>query len=257
MTPKIDFDNLSQVSIAYHTPDLPPPYCYAYALEAKFVPSGLEFSFKLTYTDREDLDEDEIFEEGFTLNDDYEGSGSLPKAWSETLTSLLQKTNWTNSKKNLSLHVKVEDVEKNLLEGSPSDIEVWNYFLQELMQGIYEINQMELPLDFRYREIEKSGELEIALHASFAQREAHITFAQSGTPEKKQALPWKELKKLLKAIYTPDYLPGNAKEGIPTKRGKFINPGDGRWYMFGKAALNPSAKVDSLAILEQQLKQGL
>lgn len=255
MKPQIDFDNLSQISFAYHTPDLPPPYCFAYALEMKFVPSGLEFSFKLTYTDRDELDEDEIFEEGFTLNDDYEGKGILPAAWSETLIALLRKTSWTNDKKHQSLHVKVEDADKNTFEGSPADMDSWEYLLQELMQGIYEVNQMELPLDFRYLEIEKAEEIEIVLHASFAEREAHITTAKNGSPETKRPIPWKELKKLLKAVSIPDYLPANAKEGVPTKRGKYINPGDGKWYMFGKAALNPSAKVDSLGILEKQLKQ--
>ena len=257
MTPTIDFDNLSHISISFHTPDLPPPYCYAYALEAKFTPSGLDFSFNLTYTDRDELDEDEIFEEGFTLDDDYEGKGALPQAWSETLVSLLHKTYWTSNKRRQSLHVKAEDTHNNTFESSPADIESWEYLLQELMQGIYEVNQRELPLDFRYLEIEKAAKLEIALHASFATREAQITISKSGAPEKQQPLPWKELKRLLKAIYTPDYLPHIAKTGTPTKRGKYINPGDGKWYMFGKAALNPSAKIDSLAVIEQQLKQGL
>lgn len=257
MTPKIDFDNLDHISIDYHTPDLPPPYCYAYALEAKFTPSGLEFTFKLTYTDRDELDEDEIFEEGFTLNDDHEGKGTLPKAWTETLKVLIRRTTWTNNKKHLALRVKIEDIENNVFEGSPADIASWEYLLQELQQGIYETNKREYPLDFRYREVEKTGELAIALHASFSQREAYITYTRDGSPEKKQPLPWKDLKKLLKAIYTPDYLPENAQDGFPTKRGKYINPGDGQWYMFGKAVLNPSAKVDSLTLLEKQLKQGL
>jgi|SRR5690606_5643761 hypothetical protein len=257
MTQNINFDKLSTLDIAYHTPDVPPPYSYAYDLELNFAPTGLEFSFKLTYTDRDELDEDEIFEEGFTLNDDYDGKGTLPKAWSETMVAQLHKTSWTRNKKHQSIQIKAEDIDQNTFEGSPADIESWEYLLQEVMQGIYEVNQRELPLDFRYKEIEKAGELEIALYASFAKREAHITFIKKDAPEEKRPIQWKELKKLLKVISAPDYLPANARDTAPSKRGKYINPGDGKWYMFGKAALNPSAKVDSLAILEQQLKQGL
>lgn len=257
MKPTIDFDSLSHISIAFHTPDLPPPYAYAYSLEVKFIPSGLDFSFQLNYTGRDELDEDEIYEEGFTLNDDYEGKGTLSAAWSRAIVELLHKTSWTNNKKRQTLHIKAEDTNKNTFEGAPSDMDSWEYLLQELMQAIYEVNQRELPLDFRYREIEKTGELEIALHASFASREAHITVVKNGSPEKKRPVPWKELKKLLKAISTPDYLPDNARDTAPTKRGKYVSLGDGKWYMFGKTALNPSPKVDSLAILEKHLKQGL
>lgn len=257
MTPTIDFDSLSHISIAFHTPDLPPPYSYAYSLEVKFVPSGLTFSFQLTYTDRDELDEDEIFEEGFTLNDDYEGKGTLPAAWSQAVVDLLHKTSWTSNKKHQTLLIKAEDTDKNTFEGTPADVDSWEYLLQELMQGIYEVNQKELPLDFRYLEIEKTGELEIGLHASFASREAHIALVKNESLEKKRPVPWKELKKLLKAISTPDYLPANARDTVPTKRGKYVNLGDGKWYMFGKSALNPSPKVDSLAILEKHLKQGL
>lgn len=249
-------ENIASVRITYYTPELPPPFSYTYSVAIKYTKKGLDFDFELTYTDREELEEEEIFAEGFTLEDDYKSKGTLPETWSNALKTQIQKTSWVNNKKKSSLDIAIVDKEDKVFEGSPGDIASWEYFLQELMQGIFEVGKRELPLEMQYKEVSnKTVDLTITLQASFAERTAHITYNNENEPAQKRPLPWKELKQLLKPVFIPDYLPEKATEEVPLKKGKYINPGDGKWYEFGKAILNLSAKMDHLSILENQLKQ--
>ena len=66
-------------SLKYQTAEnLPAPYAHAIEINGKFAQNQvdetplLELSFELTYLGREDFTEEELLEEGFTINDDFE-----------------------------------------------------------------------------------------------------------------------------------------------------------------------------------------
>lgn len=246
------------LQISYFTPDLPPPFTYQYVLSAQFNEDELLVDFKMEYVGREELEEDEIIAEGFTLNDDFIYKGVLPSIWKQELINQLDKTTYFKDiPSDYPIHVKIDGLgESQPFEGYPADLKNWEYFLQELVQGIFESGKRELPLEVAFKEIRSNVlEEDAVVNVSFSERTARIAKTAKGRERREIIIPWKSLKRILKAIYMPDYFPENALTKIPTKDGKYINPGDGLWYQFGKALKNPDPKFDSLGKLELALKE--
>ena len=254
-------DKVTSLEISFITPDAPPPYSYGYRLLANVKEDGIDIDFVLTYTDRDQVDEEEVLAEGFTLNDDFSFKGSLPASWKGNLLSRLKHTSWTTGgQEKYFLYFKLFGQEmKKPIEGYPSDFETWDYFLQEMVQGIFEAGKKERPLEVVYKEITKDrGTQTIVLFGSFLRREATLTMVGENHQESAKAeLPWKSLRKTLKAIYLPDYDLDLAQPQEPKKPGKYLNPGDGLWYELGKAITNPNKDINSLGILESEFKQWL
>ncbi|WP_332912304.1 hypothetical protein [Algoriphagus boritolerans] len=93
----------------------------------------------LHYTEREELSEEEIFDEGFTPDDDYRYKGQLNSVWIKPLQQLFDKTRWT-SKDIEDGGITVTAIEKGKDEGVkiPSNQEEWQLMAQDLIQAIYE-----------------------------------------------------------------------------------------------------------------------
>ena len=69
---------ISSLEIRFRTADIiPPPYSHEYVIVCNEADSVLALSIKLTYLDRDELTIDEIAEEGYTENDDFEWTGTL------------------------------------------------------------------------------------------------------------------------------------------------------------------------------------
>lgn len=58
---------MKKIIAQYQTIQLPPPYSFDYQLIISPKADGLEVDFKLHYTDRDELSEEEILDEGFTM----------------------------------------------------------------------------------------------------------------------------------------------------------------------------------------------
>lgn len=140
-------------------------------------------------------------------------------------------------------------------EGIPDNLEAWEYFLQELTQAVFEMSQKERPLEIHYLEILAPDQtLSITIKPSFITRQLSIEVSD---PKKKQSkeYPWEQLKPLLKAIYLPDYDEEQAKTQQPKKPGKYIDPGEERWYELNKSVNNPGKKYDAVGALEKEIKK--
>lgn len=240
---------------------VPPPYHYTYSLEVNLSADDTPASYVIQYLHREELSEDEILDEGFTLSDDWEWKGKLPQNWRNALLEQIRKQSWPGKPEKLSegdagLQIRLfgED-DKVLFEGQPADIASWEYFLQELIQAMYEISGKEAPFELVYREIKKGSETyEIRLKASFAERSMQATALQDEQEVNNIQPDWKLLKNLMKTIYIPDYDYENAREQEPKKRGKYIFTGEGLWFKFGESLTEPDKKSNSLERLEESLK---
>lgn len=251
-------ENISGLQISYFTPELPPPYSYQYVLDVQFGAEDLLVDFKLEYTGREDLEEEDILAEGFSIDDDFSYKGNLPFIWREALLKQLAKTTYFKEiPVDYPVHVKIEsEAGQESFEGFPADLKNWEYFLQELNQGIFEAGKRERQLEVLYKKIDnKHEESGLTLKVSFLSRSAIIIREESNKVIGEETIPWKELKHILKAIYMPDYITEKAIGNLPTKVGKYINPGDGLWYEFGKALKNPDANFNSLKKLEDILHE--
>jgi hypothetical protein len=127
--------------IQYETPPgLPPPYCYYFHLVGRVVQGAPQVTFDWVYTHREDLSEEEITAEGFTGDDDYHWQGALHEAWLLQLEKNVAKTQAVAhpDEEGTYLHVTAEAVQRVLFRGHPRNLTEWEYFLQELVQAIYE-----------------------------------------------------------------------------------------------------------------------
>jgi hypothetical protein len=51
-------------------------------------------------------------------------------------------------------------------------------------------------------------------------------------------------------VYKAEFVPDNASESKPTKRGKYITAGDGLWYQLGVAVLESTSKSKDLPKIE-------
>ncbi|AHM62528.1 hypothetical protein D770_21395 [Flammeovirgaceae bacterium 311] len=260
----VAIESVHKLDIFYDAGEnVPPPYHYAYHLELTIKPAGLEAKFDLRYLHREDLSEEEILEEGFTLQDDWNWSGTLPQLWQEALQEQVQKSIWPNKPKEAQEGEAVLEIQllsqpgEVLFAGRPADVSSWEYFLQEIMQAIYEVAQKEAPLALHYLEVGGSDKsIEIWLNASFAERKANarqVGLEGAGVADTRE-LSWPALKKLLKTVYMPDYDYENASELPPAEKGKHISTGEGLWFTFGESLLEPGANTNSLERLEVALK---
>lgn len=236
---------------------MPPPFSHEYQFIITPREEQIKVEYQLVYTDRDSLTEDEIAEDGFSPDDNYQWEGTLPEVWQQALIKMLQQTTkitykHTGTHSNIiTLQVSAEETH----EGIPDNLEAWEYFLQELTQAVFELSQKERPLEVHYVEVQAPDQtLCITLKPSFITRQLNIVVSESKKRQTK-AYPWEQLKPLLKAIYLPDYDEEKAKIQQPKKPGKYIDPGEGRWYELNKGVTNPGKKYDAVGALEKEIKK--
>lgn len=257
--PQTNLSLPQRIDIAFETLSVPPPYSYEYTFQLQFQASQFTLMYALHYTDRDELSEEEIWEEGFTQDDDYQWQGSLPEVWKTTLLEQWKKTQWLppedlrDASEN-ALMLTTTLAEGNQHKGVPQPQTEWEYLLQELTQAVYEAAEREYPLHIRYLDQQHLGEKTIlSLTASFLQRSVDIEISQ-GTRQHRRNHPWSTLAPLLTTMYLLDYQPEHANPKSPTQPGIYLDPGDGLWYAFGTQVTNPG-NSDSLAKLSRIFSQ--
>jgi hypothetical protein len=243
-------DEIIRLEIEYDSGTVPPPFSHVFKLRVSFEKRFINTQFDLQYTDREDLPEEEILNEGFTLDDDYSYIGEIPKVWEQSFKTLYSKSNWSNKKMldtSGGIKVLAKDRHGQITRTIPTNQEEWQYLAQEYIQAIYEINKKEVPLTLRYKIIPQEGEeTNYELTVRFSTRK--IDLVVNG--ETKEA-DWEETKPLLSYIFLPDYDYGAAKENPPTKNGTYIDCGDGFWHEFGKGIVNIDDSFDAVSGIKE------
>ena len=87
-------------TVYYSTPfDVPAPYSYQVSFEIILNENNLNVAFEMNYSNRDGLDEDEILNEGFTMDDNFAWKGDLDMVWANTLDDLMTRT-----EKRMNLH---------------------------------------------------------------------------------------------------------------------------------------------------------
>lgn len=234
---------------------LPAPYSYFYTL--KLTPDGANMGVGLTlhYLDRDELDEEMILEEGFSLDDDYSWTGTLPTVWQDQLTRALEKLATAQSDEveqhENYLVVEIQSPDGETTDFIPTDRPFWDYFQQELIQAIYEASEKERAFEMEYLEIEAKNELRIKIDASFAQRDFSVRVNNS----QPQALDWKWTKEVMETVFKADFVPTQAPDELPRFSGKYLTTGDGVWYEFNETLVEPSPKSKVLPQIVRLMDQ--
>ena len=239
-----------RLNIHYETRTFPPPYAYAYDLLMQWDEQTLDVQLTWQYTDRDELSEEEVLEEGFTVDDDFRWQGQLPSVWIPVLNTLLDATALSpvaSAPRETLLTITTTDTREHTVRGTPDNFPQWEYSLQELVQAVYEASQREHPLRIRYHDRRSDSPANITIEASFLHRRLTSTLRQ-GAKTTTRDMPWQALHDLLEVLYLPDYDTEQSVAAQPEKPGHYVDPGDGRWYRLGSAVTNPGKK-DSVSVI--------
>ncbi|MHA4740047.1 hypothetical protein [Dyadobacter sp. MSC1_007] len=231
-------------------PVVPAPFSHFYTLEMDIASeTSVDVDFSITYNDREELSEDDLLDEGFSPDDDYEWKGNVPGVWIDEFREILGSSKIIRKREESEfedfIEIELDEQEKRVTI-YPVDKERWSYFLQEFMQAIFETAGREKPFELTYVDIDADHKTVIDLKASFAKKEFTL-IKNSGTARK---LDWNQLQKIMDTVYKAEFVPDNASESKPTKRGKYITAGDGLWYQLGVAVLESTSKSKDLPKIE-------
>ncbi|MFN3403612.1 MAG: hypothetical protein ACK40G_05905 [Cytophagaceae bacterium] len=241
-------ENFKSFTIQYEPAGLIPPFSHFFVINGFNEKSYIKVELELKYIDRERLSEEEILEEGFSLNDDFSWKGKIAADWILPVCSVLNNCNYTSENPGEDyIYLKFDDGNKQQ-EGFPVNIEAVSYLIQELVQAIYETSGKESPLKLGFKNIDESEITNIDISAEFSTRTLKISRELSGRRNLKEIInpEWEKLKPVLKAIYIPDYLEEHGSTKSPNKNGTYLNPGDGRWYKFNEGVINPGKKKNTL-----------
>ena len=228
--------------LEYDSGIVPPPYSHAFRLALDWSKGNLSATLDLHYNEREELSEQEILDEGFTVNDDFSYKGSLNDVWIKPLQQLYEKSRWTN-KDIEDGGITVSPLEKGKDEGVkiPGNQEEWQLMAQDLIQAIYETVKKEAPLQVHYRLVENDRTVDCNITVRFSDRE--VIFEQDG---ESRTINWEYAIQLMKLVFTPDYHYEMAKEEPGKKRGAYIDCGDGFWHELGKGVVNIDPSYDAV-----------
>lgn len=229
-------------------PSVPAPFSH-YDTFKLFIDSDkkINIDFSINYIDRDELSEDEILDEGFTMDDNYSWKGAVPALWIEEFRSIFSTSHIIRKReeKEFEDFVEVElDEEGKRVTVYPVDKERWAYFVQELMQAVFEVSGRENPFELTYLNLDEGTELN--LRASFADK----TFTLSKNQGSAKNLEWKRLQEVMDTVYKAGFLDELSVDKKPSKKGKFLSAGDGLWYELGVAVVETTAKSKDLIKIE-------
>jgi hypothetical protein len=218
---------------------IPAPYAHAIEAIFSFGQSTLDYKFELDYLDRDQLSEEEILDEGFSMDDNLLLSGKLPLVWNEQLEGLVKKTEKTYPKE-LEDDQEFWDIEIEAENFYPKNTKHWKEFIEELQQAVVEQNKLENPLQITVIRADNDAQKEYKIKGTFEYKSLTIE-----SSEKQSQLPWAKLKPLLKDFYSAEFDYEKATEKVPKKTGLFLNFGDEYWFELGKSYLTKPSKITS------------
>jgi hypothetical protein len=232
---------MNSLIIRYQTSELlPAPFAHSIEIAIEYSADKLKYDIEVIYLDRENLSEEEIWEEGFTGDDDKKLSGNLGKTWTLALNNLLK-----NTKRLYLTEIKEEEEYWEIIDEKdkfyPKNSTEWKNFLSEIEQASIEQNQIERPLEIQIVRQNEESQKKYIVFGSFENREFRIVNPDNKTTVK----DWNELNLFLKSIFAGDFVYEKATESIPKKQGIFINMGDGVWFEVGKSLLIQPSKITS------------
>lgn len=235
-------DHTSGIIIEFDSGITPPPYSHVYRLALDWSSSDLIVELELHYTDREDLTEDEILDEGFTANDDFSYKGTLDSVWKKVISIEFEKTKWSGRQlEEGGLTLSAVENGKTGVAKVPANQETWQMLAQDVIQAIYETSNKEAPLTVNYHQVTNEEIVDCSITMNFSTREAIFV-----SKNESRTINWEYAVQLLKLVFSPDYNYDIAQETAGTKRGSYIECGDGYWHELGKGVINIDTSFDAV-----------
>lgn len=225
---------MRDLSISFLTQQVPPPFAHGYTMTIHKQGKSWEINFQLEFLQRESLEEEEILEEGFTGDDDFEWAGKLPEEWVQTLVRLLKKTTFEAEQSDEAPNHLFLEYINNGKSGFPTNFLEWEYLLEELIQAIYELAKRELP--FMLHLINSKQGLDLKLEAKFSTRSFVLK-------DGKRPFRWEQLKVVLGQI--ENLAINEVPKAKPGKKGYWLSF-DGEQYFEIKSEAGAREFVEML-----------
>ncbi|MBW3469445.1 hypothetical protein [Arthrospiribacter ruber] len=246
-------EDLARLEIEFDSGVIPPPYSHVFKLKIGFGKNFLDTQLDMEYTDREDLSEEEILNEGFSLEDDYHFQGEVPKVWEKPLKELYAKSKWSNNRLDQEeggIYILAKDVHGKVSRTTPLNQQEWQFFTQDYIQAIYELSKREAPLQVNYLIVDQAGSKEISLTVRFSIRKVEVL-----VNGKMKEIHWEKAKELLGYVFLPDYDYDRAKEKKPSQNGDYIDCGDGYWHDMKKGVFNIDDSFDAISRIKEGFRK--
>jgi len=212
----------------------PAPFSHTYRLSIDFNQT-LDLEYKLVYTGRENMLEEELTEEGFSINDDLDIKGSISLTWQSDIFRLLKESQ--KAKKSAEDFMEITVFDENGSESFfPKDSSYFYYLFQEMIQGVFETTKKELPLELQFVSNQKEQQKHYHFKAHFADRKVSLKVQRNAKTETKN-LDWQNLRDILENMFdNVEFDEDLAIEGIPKKTGFFVEL-QGFWFEHKKGVV--------------------
>lgn len=210
-----------KIKISYQTLLLPPPFAFGYTLDLVINEESLNVLFELEFLNRDTISEDEILEEGYSLDDDFSWSGELGKAWCDELDSLKAiELEPNSSDENIWMHFTIGEGNE-IKSGMTKDTSLWDFKIQELIQAIYEKSKRELPLDVKLKHRSGDQILDLNVKGSFETLTAKVNGKN---------VQWRKMQEAMSHVFSADITQEGSKK--PKEDGLWIDMnGDKVFYL--------------------------
>ncbi|MFT6881765.1 MAG: hypothetical protein ACI83W_000733 [Marinoscillum sp.] len=228
-----------KVKVSYQTLQLPPPHSFAYTLEMNFHADHIDIVYDLEFLNRDEVTDEELEEEGYTKDDNFQWKGSLGQVWVNDLKDDILDVELEEESEdfNTYLHFEIETGEETM-DGLAVLAEDWDYRLQEVIQAIYEKAGIESKLMVKF--INKDG-------AASEYFELTASFEHQTTEVNKKSITWEQLHELMSDMYVINF--EEEPQDNPDKNGLWIDPDGQSGYQLFDAQAGPKANKIKSRIL--------
>ncbi len=219
-------------TLHYTNTNTPPPFLYELMVHFTIHEDKVDIKYEKHFLDREQFSEEELEDEGFSMNDDSLVDASLNKVWVDYFTQLLSLKTWCS----LS---ELKDVANNnyirLSKQGAEDqylvLDGIEYQLEEVLQAQLETLEIESPLSIVLRKNLSKTNIDSELYWGFKDRIFEVKNKKNST-----FYTWEEGREILTIFYNTDLSEQQVFKNKIPEGCTCINPGDGLWY---KTPSNP------------------
>ena len=242
-----------EFQLFYESPiNIPAPYHFeAVFTFSNFYEVNPSVKIVIQYIDREDFSKEELLDEGLSVDNSFEWTGSLPVAWQNRLKNSFEKyKSGSCNPKDAEPFITIEL--KDTSTRVPRFLAFEENLIQEFLQAIFENAGKELPLflGFQFKDIQGNwykfeGEL------SFF--DLNFTYT-NGNTDIQTISDWETLQDLIKWVFIAEFQSDKSVDELKSNQSLAIYPGDGRWYIAGDSLRKPSGNNHYFNELEDKLR---
>ena len=238
----------------YESPqDVPSPYHFEATLVFEFLETQeVAVQAEIQYVDREDFSKEDLIAEGLMPDNQWDWKGVLPAVWKPILEKQLK--NYKQGEASPKAYEPFVGLELSNGEFMKplAKLEQEDFFIQELLQAVFELAEREMPLDLGFQFKDENGQwMLVEGELSFSQR--IFRYIVNGEQSTIRTADFDAIKSLMNDLYIGEFVSEKSEEKLKNSNCFAVFPGDGFWYVAGNSWKKPNGNQQYFANLEDQL----